>query len=411
MTLVLESMMRTKEQSILLISENQDFTDSVIRNFFSKDSDSVQTEGTGFHAVNGRGVNLAMNKDVVLFEAKPDNQGEMDALAAILRERNDETVFLGISDSDMSIGKARKFREIGVDDILPITITEDEMKGVISDALKSRRQMYAQSHPAAQTINGTVIAVAQARGGIGSTTYAVNLACHLRGEQKRFKKSTLKKVALVDLDIQFGNANVFLDLEDNGAFQKMAEDGVIPDQHYIQGAMQSHVSGIDLLNAPSAVIPLNSFQPKAIAALVDGLSAQYDFVVIDLPRALVDWLEPVIEKSTQLHLVTDTTIPSIRHAKRLIDFFHETQIGLPIELIVNRETKPFMKSGHCKEAETVLEHRFSHWLPDDPKAARKAVDLGQPLAIGSASSPLSKAYAKIAKSISPSAEQMTQTNK
>jgi len=403
--------MKTNEQSILLFSENQEFTDGVIKSFFSKDPSRVQTEGTGFQAVNGRGVKLAMSNDVVLFEAKPESEGEMNALAEILRERKGDTVFLGISDSDMSISKARKFREIGVDDVLPITITEDEMHNVISDALRTRRQMFAQPRAISQSADGAVIAVSEARGGIGATTYAVNLACHLHGSNKLFKKDTLKSVALVDLDIQFGNANVFFDLEDNGAFQKMVEDGIEPDQHYVQGAMQSHSSGVDLLNAPSAVIPLNSVQPNAIKALIEALRAQYDFVVIDLPRALVDWLEPVIENCSRMHIVTDTSIPSIRHAKRLIDFYRETEIGLPIDLIVNGETKPLIKSAHYKEAEKVLGHDFAYWLPDDPKVARKAVDLGQPLSIGSANSALSKAYAKVAKSMLLSVDAIAQVTK
>ncbi|MGR3662189.1 MAG: AAA family ATPase [Paracoccaceae bacterium] len=255
------------------------------------------------------------------------------------------------------------------------------------------------SNPVGFALDGAVIAIAQARGGIGATTLAVNLTSKLRGEKKAFGKTNFKSVALLDLDLQFGNANVFLDLEDNGALQKMIEDNVIPDDQYVRGMMQTHASGIDILNAPSEIIPLTSVNPQAISALIEALRRNYDYVVIDLPRAIVDWLEPVIAKTTLLQIVMDTSIPSIRHAKRLIDFYRDIQAGLPVELIVNHETKPWPKSARCKEAEQILEMEFSHWLPDDPVPARKAADLGVPISTNYASAALSKSIAKLAKKV------------
>jgi pilus assembly protein CpaE len=395
---ILESSMKHSDKSVLLMSDNPAFTEGVVQNFFNAERDRVQTEPSGFQEANGRGYNLAFSKDVVLFEAQPDNEPEMQALADLLKARAGDTVFLGISDNDMSIGKARKLREIGVDDVLPMSITKGELNSVIAETLRSRREKLLPIKPPSRAADAMIIAVTQARGGIGSTTYAVNLACQLMGQSKRFRKSARRKVALLDFDMQFGNANVFLDLEDNGAFQKMVEDHVVPDESYARGMMQHHPSGLDVLNAPTDVMPLNSLQPEAIGALIDALGAQYDYLVLDLPRALVDWLEPVIKKSSRLHLVMDTSVPCIRHAKRLIDFYQESQIGLPVDLIVNREAKPLLKSSVIRDAEAVLDHTFSHWLPEDSKACRRAVDLGKPVSISSANSAFSKACSRVANS-------------
>lgn len=389
--------MPTKEQSVLLISPNLTFTDTVAANFFRNGGDKVHKQNDGFKSMNGHAADLAFGSDVVLFEAVSDNEAELSALSELLQKRTGNTVFLGISDSDMSIGSAQKFREIGVDDILPISITENGLNRAIEEAQKLRRNVLTLVNPVGLASDGAVIAIAQARGGIGATTLAVNLASKLRGEKKTFGKTKFKSVALLDLDLQFGNANVFLDLEDNGALQKMIEDEVIPDEQYVHGMMQTHSSGVDILNAPSALIPLTSINPLAISAMIDALRRNHDYVVIDLPRAIVDWLEPVIEKTTLLQIVMDTSIPSIRHAKRLIDFYQEIQTGLPVELIVNREAKPWPKSARCKEAEQILEIKFSHWLPDDPGPARKAADLGVPVSTNSASAALSKSIAKLAK--------------
>lgn len=397
--------MSTTKHSILIISDDAKFTDAVTGFFSGKDS-SIQSEPSTFQSINGKAADLAFKSEVVLFEATPDNAEELSALEKLLKQRESETVFLGMTDREMSIGDARKLRQIGVDDVLPLSITGDELEEVINDTLNKRRKITAPA-PIARR-EATVISVAQARGGIGSTTVAVNTALKLLGTKGAFNSKPTHKVALLDFDLQFGNANVLLDLEDNGGFERLIEDGQEPDQNYLKGIMQKHPSGLDILNAPSAVVPLNSISPVVVAAMIDQLKLHYDYVVIDLPRALVDWLEPVIERTTRLQIVTDTTVPSIRHTKRLMDFYREAQIGLPIDLIVNHESKPMIKSTQQKEAESVLEQGFAHWLPDDPKSSRKAVDLGQPVVSSAPRSALGRSLTKLANYTANAASQVGQ---
>ena len=105
-------------------------------------------------------------------------------------------------------------------------------------------------------------------------------------------------------------------------------------------------------------------------------------------------------------------MPSIRASRRLIDFFLSDNPGLNIELVINHEKKPLVQGHHHKEAAKVLELKFEHWLPHDPKAARNAVDYGKPLSEVSARSDLSKAIANLAKATAkkmPSVDQQSAT--
>ena len=400
--------MSNNKHSILIVSDDSSFAEAVT-GFFSASGDAVENEKSNFQKINGKAADLAFRKDVVLFEATPDDKPEMSALERLLEKRDGETVFLGLTDREMSIGEARKLRQIGVDDVLPLSITSEELGDVIDDMLGKRRKVVPAS-PAAQQ-ECTTISIAQARGGVGSTTVAVNTALKLLGTKGTFKSKPTHKVALLDFDLQFGNANVLLDLEDNGGFERLIDEGIEPDFQYLQGIMQTHPSGLDILNAPNAVVPLSSVDPATIGSMIEQLQKHYDYVVIDLPRALVDWLEPVIERTSRLQIVTDTSIPSIRHTKRLMDFYREAQIGLPVDLIVSRETKRLMKSPQQKEAESVLEQGFSHWLPDDPKSSRKAVDLGQPIVESAPRSPLGRALTKLAHSTATSGSQRAATKR
>ncbi len=88
-------------------------------------------------------------------------------------------------------------------------------------------------------------------------------------------------------------------------------------------------------------------------------------------------------------------MPSIRQARRLIDFYTEENLDLNVEIVINNEKKPVIKARHHIEASRILERPFVHWLPEDPKAAREATDRGQPLSMAAKRSALAKSIIKL----------------
>jgi len=384
-----------KKRSVMIVSDRDAFTQCMSEIFPSDDDNVVTNQGASFTSMNGHAAELAFEHDVVIFEADPDDEGEVNAIQEVLSQRAGHTVFLALANSDISIAKARQLRDIGVDEVLPMSITGNGIRDVINEKLGARHRTGVQISDG-YSAQGKLIAITQARGGVGATTIAVNLACSLVGQSSLFRKSEKHRVALLDFDLQFGNANVFLDMEDNGGFLQLIEATETPDEHFLGGVLQTHVSGVDVLCAPMPIAPLQSVRPDVIENTLDILQQKYDYVIVDFPRALVDWIEPVLSHASQLVVVTDTTVPSVRQARRLIDFYREENVGLPVEVIVNREKRPLIKTEHIREAEKVLKTRLSSWLPDNPKLAREAADLGKPVVALKPRSDLGRALSKLA---------------
>jgi pilus assembly protein CpaE len=213
-----------------------------------------------------------------------------------------------------------------------------------------------------------------------------------------FNKLPQFKVALVDLDLQFGTIASSLDIEPSDALYKMAIEGEMPDSVFIEQSVARHISGLSVLPAPAKYTPIEALRGEQIARLLDLLRADHDFVVVNLPRALVEWMEAVLERTDRLILLTDSSVPSIRQARRLIDVFTAEHLTLPIEVVVGHEKKPMIKARHHIEASNVLERPFRHWLPFDPKSARSASDRGVLLSIAAKRSPILKAIKLLAKS-------------
>ena len=387
--------MTQDNSNILVLTETAAVADSVRDALAPADANKLRTESTTLAKLNGKAAELAFRHQLVIFEADPDNEAELQAIADLAAKRQATTRFIALTDENVSLAKVQLLRAAGVTDVLPVSISRDQLGATLQSGLTQAQGV--KSHTSGDAVSeGVVLAVSQARGGIGATTFAVNLAHALLQQKASFRRKHSHRVALVDFDLQFGNLNVFVDIEDNGGLIKLIESHETPDAQYMRSILQRHKSGLDVLCAPAPIAPLNALRPAVVAAMLDVLRAEYDYIVVDLPRAMVDWLEPVLARTARLAIVTDTSVPCVRQCKRLLEFYREANLGLPVDLIVNREKKPQIRSQHLKEAEAALETGFSHWIPDNPRVARKAADLGRPITELYPRSDIARAYRKLA---------------
>ena len=383
-----------KATSVLLITDDKGVSNAVTVALSDKPRVRLSSENRSVASLNGTAVQMAAENDIVVFATDPGNKDDLTAIKALDAQRGENSIFLALADREISLARARALTDAGVDDVLPFPVTGDELG----------RQMEKWLQKAAGTRSsggkeGAVIAVAQARGGIGATTVAVNLADQLLVRKSRFRKEPSNSVAIVDLDLQFGAVGDFLDIDPQEGLMQLATGDVMPDQMWVEQSLAETPGGLSVLTAPADFMPLEAINAKQIETLIDALRSTHDFVVIDLPRALVDWIEPVVGNADEIAIVTDTTVPSIRATRRLMDFYLADNPGLAIEIVINHEKRPMMQAAHHKEAARVLEKKFEHWLPHDVKAARAAVDFGKPLSEVAPRSDLTKNIAGFARAV------------
>jgi pilus assembly protein CpaE len=336
---------------------------------------------------------------VVLFETD-GTQNELEALAACVAAAGGRTVFIALADDNLPLARARALSEAGATDVLPVDVDGAALTDILTALLDRGRDPSA-----APARNGTILAVAQSRGGVGGTTVAANLAVALAADHKR--TAPPPRVALLDLDLQFGNAGTFFDLEDNGGMLDLLSLDGLPEPGRITRAAQSSGLGVDVITAPAVFVPLTSMTPELVAAILAALRGAYDYVIIDMPRATLDWIAPVIEAADRLVLVSDGSVPCIRQAKRIVDLYRETSVSLPVDLVMNRERKPIFGSEMLKDAEDLLGLKVAFWNHEDRRAERRAVDLGQPSASRRGKS--RKAYRRLARLIARSATENKKT--
>lgn len=386
--------MSDNQTPLLLISRDIDLHDALAESLAGKKF-KLTAKNDSVAAMNGTAHPLVQSHDIVVFDAERFDSETKSAIRQLCSKRASGAMIIALASDDLPLSQQRELKRLGADEILPRESILEELVPQIT-AWKDRQEAQVPAIWTGQATEGKIVSIAQARGGVGASTFAVNLADSLLGKPSILRKQTRPEVVIVDLDFQFGSIASQLDVAESDALWRMAMDGTIPDAAFVEQAMVRTGNGLSVLTAPSRYGPLEAIQPEQVARLLDLLRKTHDYIIVDLPHALVSWLDPVLSRSDRLMLATDVTVPSVRATRKLMDFFLAEHPDLQIELIALREKKPLVLGSHHRAAMQLLDRKFDHWVPCDNRAARDALDRGQPLSLVKPRSALAKAVYKIA---------------
>jgi pilus assembly protein CpaE len=215
-------------------------------------------------------------------------------------------------------------------------------------------------------------------GGAGVTTLAVQTAMlMLKSGGQRAKPST----CLVDLNFQNGAVADYLDLEPRLNLAEIEPRPDRLDRQLLEIMLSYHASGLAVVAAPNRPAEMRSFDPDVVTRLLDLVSTNFDYVVFDMPRTWFSWTDSVLLGSNKLFIVSEATVPSLRHAKQLVAAIKERLGDGPNpQVIVNRFEQRFFSSGlRRSDLAQTLGDAFVGAIPNDYTLVREAIDRGVPL--------------------------------
>ncbi|WP_158547482.1 type II secretion system F family protein [Rhodovulum sp. 12E13] len=178
---------------MLVISPDKDLQDTV-RGALSASEFRITSKEESFTALNGSAGPLALRHDLVLFDTEDIGAEAETAIHTLSENRAPGSVLIGVARSDLPLTKVRELHRAGVDDIL-LRDTLDGELAVVLDEWRMRRDARLPAIWAGGPGEGKVIAVSKARGGVGASTLAVNLADALLDKRGFVKKVAQNRVA------------------------------------------------------------------------------------------------------------------------------------------------------------------------------------------------------------------------
>ena len=238
-----------------------------------------------------------------------------------------------------------------------------------------------------QVLGGPVFAFVGAKGGVGTTTMAVNVGTALT---KLSKGPTL----LVDLHLAYGDAAVFLGTETRFSLLDALENMHRLDAEFLKSLVVKTSSGLELL--ASADHPANGVVDlRQLGSIVQLAASQYAYTVLDVPRSDLTVLDS-LDHATHIVIVANQELATVRNAGRLAEALRSRYPNITISTVINRRDA---NAGiGQRDVEKAVGGSITHLLPGDYRRALAAMHNGRPLVLDN-HNPLSASMTVLAREL------------
>ncbi|MEA1867391.1 MAG: AAA family ATPase [Thermodesulfobacteriota bacterium] len=318
--------------------------------------------------------------DVVIFEVGPDSEKDLESVEAIQRSPSYPEIFI----TSASYEIMKKALKMGIREFFSEPIKKEEVEIAFARYKKNLEHGKPQKGK-----HGKILSMLGSKGGMGSTTVAVNLAEALA------QTGDSVRICLVDLNLEFGDIPLFLDIEPSNTIADVTQNILRLDSEFLSSAMIKHDSGIYILAPPvspeeAEIVSLDGV--KQIFSLMQGM---FDYIVVDSNRSLDQIAMVALGLSENVFVITQLDLASLKNAKRFVDICLNMGFDKPkFSPVINRYDKNADIS--LAEAEKVLSQKVFWLIPSDYVTVVTSINQGKSFIHTANSSKVTKSFKEMA---------------
>jgi len=310
-----------------------------------------------------RGLQLATGKGpagLLIHEIGSDPMQDFELIQKLVQEGSVREVFLTSARSEPEI--LLHALRAGAKEFFVQPLKAEEVRATL--------ERYASKGVSGRR-NGQVIYLVGSKGGVGTTTVAVNLAAGLRAISEK------NSVAVIDMNLLFGDVPLFLDVDPAFNWGEVAKNITRLDATYLMSVLTRHTSGIYVLPAPSQLDRLHAATPDTVERLLRVMREEFDYIVVDGGQSIDDISLKIMELSNTVLVVGILSLPCLINVRRLLETFK--RLGFPrdeqVRVVVNR----FQKHAGItlKEAVEGIGRPIAWTIPNDFAATMSGINQGK----------------------------------
>ena len=316
------------------------------------------------------------------------------ALASHLaREDRDTAVLMLVNALDTALLRAAI--KAGVRDVLAVS---DGLDAAFASVVVAEEA--ASKHRAAATIEqpapsqaleaARVITVFSTKGGVGKSVLATNLGVALA-------RDLGKRAIIVDLDLEFGDVSVMLQLKPERTIFDAAQAYDRLDDDMLRGFLVEHESGLLALLAPVRPEDAEIVTIGRITQIISLLRTMADYIVIDTGASLSEVVLTALEQSDVVLAVATLDVPSVKNTKVSLQKLHQLGFdGSRIQFVLNRADSKVWLEPH--EIEKAISDRIVARIPSD-RLVPRSVNKGVPVVMDAPRSAVTRSILALAREV------------
>src|SRR5262245_14685100 len=299
----------------------------------------------------------ARQPDVVVVDVR-GGQALPAAIALLRRQHPTTPVLLVTSSLDPAV--VLDAMRAGVNECLAEPLQVAEVETAVTRLLSHKQPAQV----------GQVFAFIGAKGGVGTTTVAVNVATELG-------RAAPGRTLLVDLHLAHGDAAVFLGVEPRFSVVDALDNIHRLDDAFFRGLVSQSPAGTHLLASSDRALAQTS-SVQRVRSLLEFAAGLYRYIVIDVPRSDAAALD-ALDQTSRIIVVANQELATVRNASRIAASLRQRYGNERVTVIVNRV------DSHAEigrdDVEKVVGTRVLHSVPSDYRMALRALNKGRPLAL------------------------------
>ncbi len=323
--------------------------------------------------------------NLLIYELGKDVEKEFLHIESLLHSKVVDEIFLTSSNTDRDV--LMQAMRSGVKEFLPLPFDETEVKHAV-ERFKKRQE---ESDSSVVSIKpGHVINVVGSKGGVGTTTVAVNLATSLAA------KKDVKSVALIDLNMLFGEIPLFLEIKPKHDLSSLANQIQRLDSTFLMSILSKSSTGIHVLPSPRHFNSNESLDPKMMDRILELMIRMFDFIVIDGGQPLNQMSLKLLATSDTVLLVSVLTLPCLSNTDKLLRSL--LTLGYPVDKLIKVVINRYLKNSEIVlgDAEDAINKKIFWTIPNDYRTTLSAINQGKPLAQVAQKAAITKNFAELA---------------
>lgn len=324
---------------------------------------------SGEYAEFERGLShLRQNEiDIVVMNLAPDTEKSLEN-AETLTQRFPGVALFVISEQTSSDLIIRAMRA-GAREFFSRPLQKQDLSLAVQAVAKAKKIKAEQEGKKAK-----IITVFGTKGGVGTTTVATNLAALL-------SKMGVKDVILLDLNLQFGNAALFINAKPQYSLVDIAKNLDSIDLNIFKNTIPKNPDGIHILTGPQKIEDAEYFEPRHLAKILEMLKSLFQIIIIDTRSSFDEFTLKVFDESDTIFIISNLEFPTIYNTKNILELFRLMEYtDEKVKVVINRYDEK--DASIAEDLTRIYPYPISWKVPNhDYPSMANMVNYGTPVAI------------------------------